>query len=237
MKRFLVVTFAGLMLMGTVTGCGKKEEDSGSVGISSVDKEDKNDADEDNDKNENENNSASDESEEAALSSQETDDGEGLSQESLSEQTVEIIFPAEAFVSTSEENISKQAANMGATARINDDGSVVYIMTEAKRKEVFEGLKTDLKDSCDMLVSNGKYAFLKEISFDENMENIIVKVDRAAYEAQEDITFGSIERQCLGCQVYNLVKAEDAVVTLHITDETSGEEFYTEKYNKDGVIE
>lgn len=153
------------------------------------------------------------------------------------DDTVEVTYPKQAYANYTEAQILGSAKTLGkeTTVKINDDGSVTYTMTKKEQAIQLESLKSGLLENCEQLVSKGKYEFLKDISFDEKLENITVKVDKASYEKAENISFKVIERNCLGYQVLNCVKIDDLKVVLHLIDEATGEEFNTEIYTAENI--
>lgn len=151
--------------------------------------------------------------------------------------TVEVTYPKQAYADYTEAQILGSAKTLGkeTTAKINDDGSVTYTMTIEEQAKQLESLKSGLFENCEQLVSKGEYEFLKDISIDEELENITIKVDKASFEKAENIKFKVIERNCLGYQALKGVKIDDLKVVLHLIDEATGEEFNTEIYTAENI--
>ncbi len=223
MKKFLTAAFAGVLIMSALTGCGNdgKENnipvETGTAVPSSEDEQ----AEE--------------------LSSEALNDGAAVGEEETEvvipqEDAVQVIFPASAFSNLDEKEINKQAATMGAKAVVNGS-EVVYTMTrEAQQKEI-ELIKSDLLEDCDTLSSEkSQYPFIKEITLNDDLTEMTVKVDKAEYEEQTDISFETLANRCLSYQSFSEVALDDLKATVHIVDNSNGSEFKTETYNKDGLV-
>lgn len=229
MKRYAVLFLTCVVLSG-LSGC-KKNEDNG-VEIGSQES------------------SSNEQTEEDGKTSvsigtiedeQETDNSEDgsaadtQSQDVTDEPQVQVYFPAGAFNTTDEKTIKSDAGLMGATAQINEDGSVVYTMSKSNRDKQMELTKNGLTEICRNLASDGRYDFIKNIELNENLTEIFAKVDKDAFLAQKS-TFKDVADKCLGYQAFDGVKPDELKATVHIIDDATGAEFETAVYDVNGRV-
>lgn len=205
MKKLLAITLVGAMLVTNLTACGKSESKTIKIG-------------------------------DTEITTESTSNSSDNTQEAKAD-TVDVTYPKQAYSNYSEEQIKSTAKLMGdeTTVKINDDGSVTYTMTKEEQTKQLEDTKTGLLEGCKKLVDSKQKSYLKDISFDDNLENVTIKVVKADYEKDEKVSFKEIERNCLGYQVLNEVKLADLKVTAHLIDDATGEEFATETFNADNI--
>lgn len=243
MKKFLAAAFVGILITSSLTGCGKKnetEDNSTNVEATTFDN---------NPEGETEIGSesvigGSDGPTKIVIENPEGDKNAEANNNNKPTTTpppvemVDIYFPAEAFNGASEESIKGDAATMGATAVVNDDGSVIYTMSKENQTEILTGLKESLINQSAKLAKNEKYPFIKDISLNDNLTEVTVKLDKAEFEAQGDsISFRVFADNCRGYQTFNNVKTENLKVVIHFIDASNNTEFKTETYDKDGLVE
>lgn len=97
--------------------------------------------------------------------------------------TVDVTLPASFFQDSTEEEIMADADGNGYIAtKINDDGSVTYTMTKAKRNEILKEMKSSIDESIDELLNGEEKvgSFLK-IEYNDKLTIVDIYVDPALY--------------------------------------------------------
>lgn len=69
------------------------------------------------------------------------------------------------------------------SATLNEDGSVTVTMTKLKYNEFMKELADSYKETFTSLVGAPETAFIKDITYTDNFDQITVDVDREGYEA------------------------------------------------------
>lgn len=74
------------------------------------------------------------------------------------------------------------------SARVNDDGSLTLTMTKSKHKEMLEEVRKSIDESFGEFIEGDNTSYIKTIDYTENYRDIMVGVDREAYENSFDLT-------------------------------------------------
>ena len=96
---------------------------------------------------------------------------------------VGVTLPESFFADTTEEEIISSAKEEGIKeAKVNEDGSVTYVMSKSKHKEMMKEIKEEMASNVEDIVTSGDYPSIKEISYNKDFSEFDIKVDREAYE-------------------------------------------------------
>lgn len=105
--------------------------------------------------------------------------------------TVDITIPASMFVNEDMSTFDPDAyakENKFSKAVVNDDGSVTATMTKARHKELLSETRNELIASFEELVGGEDTPYITKITVDDDMKEITVEVDAAAYKDAFDMT-------------------------------------------------
>lgn len=97
--------------------------------------------------------------------------------------TVDVTLPASFFEESTDEEIIAEAKGKGYLAtKINDNGSVTYTMTKAKRNEILKDMKSSIDETIEGLLNgdNQVESFL-EIKYNESLTTVDIYIDPALY--------------------------------------------------------
>lgn len=186
-KEIVFLLILVLVMNLTLVGCGSKKEE--------VEKADK---------------------DETVLESDEEESAEGITVDK-SLLSVDITLPSTLIEDVSDFNEEEYIAeNEGIkAAKINEDGSLTLTMTKKKHEEIVSEMKEEVIASLSGLIESEDTPYIKEVEYNKDFKQVMLSVDREAYEDAFDLTplFVGI-----------LVGTYQAYV---------GEEFYTEVIIKD----
>lgn len=149
--------------------------------------------------------------------------------------TVEVTMPAAFFEDETPEEIQANAKEQGViSCTINDDGSVTYKMTKAKRREMLNGFKKAIDDTIQDYTSGGENApsSYKSISYNSKVTQFDVRVDRAAYENSFLDSLYVMSFYMLGgyYQIFDGVPEDQVNVIVNYIDDSTGEIIETGSY-------
>ena len=149
--------------------------------------------------------------------------------------TVEVTMPAAFFEDETPEEIQANAKEQGViSCTINDDGSVTYKMTKAKRREMLNGFKKAIDDTIQDYTSGGENApsSYKSISYNSKVTQFDVRVDRAAYENSFFDSLYVMSFYMLGgyFQIFDGVPEDQVNVIVNYIDDSTGEIIETGSY-------
>ena len=149
--------------------------------------------------------------------------------------TVEVTMPAAFFEDETPEEIQSNAKEQGViSCTINDDGSVTYKMTKAKRREMLNGFKKAIDDTIQDYTSGGENApsSYKSISYNSKVTQFDVRVDRAAYENSFFDSLYVMSFYMLGgyYQIFDGVPEDQVNVIVNYIDDSTGEIIETGSY-------
>lgn len=149
--------------------------------------------------------------------------------------SVEVTLPASMVDSDNIDQViaDAKADGVGEVTK-NSDGSLTYKMSKPKHKEMMKELEAELESSIDDMKNSEDFSSIKDITFNKSFSEFTMIVDQGAYENSFDsfATFG-VGVSGMMYQLFDGVKSEDNKVTIHVKDETTGEEFATIVYPED----
>ena len=149
--------------------------------------------------------------------------------------TVEVTMPAAFFEDETPEEIQANAKEQGViSCTINEDGSVTYKMTKAKRREMLNGFKKAIDDTIQDFTSGGENApsSYKSVSYNSKVTQFDVRVDRAAYENSFFDSLYVMSFYMLGgyYQIFDGVPEDQVNVIVNFIDDSTGEIIETGSY-------
>lgn len=151
--------------------------------------------------------------------------------------TVEVTVPASFFDETdTPESIQASAQQNGfISCTINEDGSVTYKMTKAKRNEMLGQYKQSIDQTIQEYLAGGEDApsSFREITYNDNMTEFNIKVDRAAYDNSFD-AFYALGFYMFGgyYQIFAGIPQDQVNVVVNYIDQATGETFSSSSLNE-----
>ncbi|WP_346869052.1 hypothetical protein [Clostridium sp. UBA5119] len=111
----------------------------------------------------------------------ESNEGEMSSQKKLFD--VEVTLPAAFFDGSDKTTIEKEAKAKGVhEVKVNEDGSVTYIMDKKTHKELLESMKQAVDESIkETLADKENYPSFAEIKYNDDLTQFDIMVDKASY--------------------------------------------------------
>lgn len=186
-KEIVFLLILVLVMNLTLVGCGSKKEE-----VEEADKD------------------------ETVLETDEEESAEGITVDK-SLLSVDITLPSTLIEDVSDFNEEEYIAeNEGIkAAKINEDGSLTLTMTKKKHEEIVSEMKEEVITSLSGLIESEDTPYIKEVEYNKDFKQVMLSVDREAYEDAFDLTPLFVGILVGTYQVY------------------AGEEFYTEVIIKD----
>ena len=161
----------------------------------------------------------------------ESDDGESIGvDEGL--LTVDVTIPAEFYQGVSEEEIAQSVEEEGySDFVVNPDGSVTFTMSKSVWNEALRDMKAEL-DASIQEIANEYPEMLKSVTYDDDVTEFELVVDRAAYESNSEaqwLGFG-LNFQAQFYQMFAGVPADERGGSVQFIDEATGEVFDTQEW-------
>jgi hypothetical protein len=149
--------------------------------------------------------------------------------------SVDITLPAslfEASGSTPEEYVESAKEDDGVIdAKVDADGNVILTVTKQRHQEMLDEMKQNMDASIEEY-TNGDFPSIKAISYNDDMTEFDMIVDKAAFENSFDgmAALGIY----MGAAMYQAVSGiEEVKVIINCIDEASNEVFDTVVYPED----
>jgi|HigsolmetaGSP11D_1036233.scaffolds.fasta_scaffold09069_1 hypothetical protein len=147
-------------------------------------------------------------------------------------RNVEITLPASFFGDQDAEQVIEDAKSKGVSeATVNDDGSVTYKMSKATHEKMMKEMKDQAVQSIEELKNGEDFTSIKDITYNDQLSEFTMVVDRAAYENSFDgFAALGLGLQGMFYQAFDGVPSDKLKVTINIQDESTGEIFNTVVY-------
>lgn len=186
-KEIVFLLILVLVMNLTLVGCGSKKEE-----VEEADKD------------------------ETVLETDEEESAEGITVDK-SLLSVDITLPSTLIEDVSDFNEEEYIAeNEGIkAAKINEDGSLTLTMTKKRHEEIVSEMKEEVITSLSELTESEDTPYIKEVEYNKDFKEVMLSVDREAYEDAFDLTPLFVGILVGTYQAY------------------AGEEFYTEVIIKD----
>lgn len=186
-KEIVFLLILVLVMNLTLVGCGSKKEE-----VEEADKD------------------------ETVLETDEEESAEGITVDK-SLLSVDITLPSTLIEDVSDFNEEEYIAeNEGIkAAKINEDGSLTLTMTKKRHEEIVSEMKEEVITSLSELTESEDTPYIKEVEYNKDFKQVMLSVDREAYEDAFDLTPLFVGILVGTYQAY------------------AGEEFYTEVIIKD----
>lgn len=150
--------------------------------------------------------------------------------------TVDVTLPASFFEGSNEEEIISNAKKEGyISAKVNDNGSVTYTMTRAKRNEMLKGMEESINESIqEMLQGDEKVESFIDIKHNNNFSEFDIYVDPDKYTDWD--SFYSLTFYMFGAFYQNIdgVSPEDIDIIVRFIDNNTKEVIDTGSYKDVG---
>ena len=153
-----------------------------------------------------------------------TDDGSVEVDEGI--VNVEITIPADFFEDETEDEIKAGAEEKGfSKCVVNDDGSVTYTMSKAKRKEVLKEMEASFDETADEIIKGDEEvpSSFTEITHNKDFKVIEMKANEN-YGGFDGLYMYSMLMMGSYYQVFNGVSSDKLDVTVKVINKESGEE-------------
>lgn len=105
-------------------------------------------------------------------------------------------------------------------AEVNDDGSLTVTMTKAHQEELLSEMKIEFQKIVDGMVGGDSTPYISKITYNDAFTQVIVEVDREAYEATIDMSPLILGFAAMMCQRYSGQELHCEVV---VKDAATGE--------------
>ncbi len=143
--------------------------------------------------------------------------------------SVEVTLPPSFFEGEGIDQAIADAKEEGIKeATKNSDGSVTYKMSKDKHKEMMEEIEVGLKEYLEELKTSEEYPSIKNVTANKEYSEYTLVVNKEGYENGFE-GFATLGLGMMGIyyQIFDGVDSDDAIVEVHIKDETTDEIFDT----------
>lgn len=152
--------------------------------------------------------------------------------------SVEIVFPANFFEDTTEDEVIATAKESGIEAIKNDDGSYTYKMSKSKYNELLTETKDNIDEYISQISDDTDYESIKKVEADDNYENFKLYVDKENFENSLDglIEFG-LYMQSAYYRIFSGKDVDKFQVYFTIIDNSNNSEISTDVYPTDEMLQ
>lgn len=144
--------------------------------------------------------------------------------------TVELTIPASYFgdmdMSTFDTD-AYVAENGFLSADLDENGSLVVVMTKAKQSEILDDMTDSIDDMIAGYTTAEDTAYIKEITYGKDFTSFTMSVDREAYENTFDATAISL---VISAGFYQMFAGVEAHVDFIVLDAATGETISSTTY-------
>ncbi len=153
----------------------------------------------------------------------ESNGGEMSSQKNLFD--VEVTLPAAFFDGSDKTTIETEAKAKGVhEVKVNEDGSVTYIMDKKTHKELLESMKQAVDDSIkETLADKENYPSFAEIKYNDDLTQFDIMVDKASYGGLQPFVAVGFYMSGNMYQAMNGKSFDTAKTIVNFKDKATGE--------------
>lgn len=153
----------------------------------------------------------------------ESNGGEMSSQKKLFD--VEVTLPAAFFDGSDKTTIEKEAKAKGVhEVKVNEDGSVTYIMDKKTHKELLASMKQAVDDSIkETLADKENYPSFAEIKYNDDLTQFDIMVDKASYGGLQPFVAVGFYMSGNMYQAMNGKSFDTAKTIVNFKDKATGE--------------
>lgn len=150
---------------------------------------------------------------------------------------IKLNLPNSLFTGKNLETVKKDALAQGVhEVIINNDGSLTYIMSKGKYREMMDGIGKSINDSITEFLSKEENKnIFKEIVFNKDYSELNVKVDSGHYAPLDEIRIAGFKISSMVYQAFNGVDKSKMVIKTNIMD-SSGAMIKTNIMDSSGTI-
>ncbi|MEH7335097.1 hypothetical protein V7161_20940 [Neobacillus drentensis] len=140
--------------------------------------------------------------------------------------SVKLTLPASMFEGQDIDQVIADAKNEGIEVTKNQDGSLTYKMSKAQHKKMMKEMKENIVKNVEETKNSKDYASIKDITYNDDISEFTVEVDKAAYENSMDgfVALG-LGMSGMMYQLFNGVDPNHYKVTIYIKDQASQKVF------------
>ena len=134
---------------------------------------------------------------------------------------VSINLPGDFFESDPDFDPSAYAQKQGFIgAAVNEDGSVTVTMTKERQQELLTDLREEIENAFEELAGGSATPYVTNITCDENFTQIVMEVEREAYEAAADMTPVTLG---FSAMLYQKFSGQEPHCNITVKDAATGE--------------
>ena len=105
-------------------------------------------------------------------------------------------------------------------AAVNEDGSVTVTMTKERQQELLTDLREEIENAFEELAGGSATPYVTNITCDENFTQIVMEVEREAYEAAADMTPVTLG---FSAMLYQKFSGQEPHCNITVKDAATGE--------------
>lgn len=103
--------------------------------------------------------------------------------------TIEITLPAEYAQDITQEELDSTSKESGfKSATLNDDGSVTYVMTKGKHKELMKEMQKEYSDAINAMIGSEEYPNITDIEFNKDFTSFTVTTKNTELDFAESFS-------------------------------------------------
>ncbi|MGG1674175.1 hypothetical protein ACIFOT_00325 [Neobacillus sp. NRS-1170] len=140
--------------------------------------------------------------------------------------SVKITLPVSMFEGQDIDQVIADAKKEGIEVTKNQDGSLTYKMSKAQHKKMMKEMKENITKTVEETKNSKDYASIKDITYNDDISEFTVEVDKEAYENSMDgfVALG-LGMSGMMYQLFNGVDPNHYKVTIYIKDQASQKVF------------
>lgn len=139
---------------------------------------------------------------------------------------VTVNLPANFFEDKSESEIIATAESEGIkSCTVNEDGSVTYVMSKSKYKEMTDEIYNGFVEECQNKIDDTEdYGYITDIKYNDNLSEIKVYIDKDLGDGLDFMTIVSYYMMGMYYQAFLGIPSEETDVRITEIDDATGEE-------------
>ncbi len=137
--------------------------------------------------------------------------------------TVDVTMPAACFEDATDESLQKNVEENGyKSGKLNEDGSVTYTVSKAQYSDLLDNMKAMIDETIDEMVSGeSKVESFTEITYNEDINEFYVYVDKALYTSWDSLN--ALSLYVVGAYYQILAGNDDKTIIVDFIDKDTGE--------------
>lgn len=147
---------------------------------------------------------------------------------------VEVLLPASLFEDKTAEEIKSDAEKAGvAECVVNEDGTVKYVMSKSKHKEMLDGMKSNVDNLInEMMTGEDKIDTIVSVDYNDSLTEINIVTTSETVTMWESFSVLSFYFSCSYYQLLAGVDNDDVDVIVNFINQTSNQIIHTASYKE-----